>query len=54
MRCPYCKYDVDDAAVLKAAASIQGKRSKRKLSREAARKMQAASVAARVNNKGKK
>jgi len=51
MRCPYCKKTIADEVTLSGAAAISGRRGKRKLAPEAARAMQARSVAARKKNK---
>lgn len=51
MNCPHCNKEIPEADILSLAASIQGKRSKRKLSKKDARAMQAKSVAARKKNK---
>lgn len=51
LNCPHCGDPIHDDAVLSAAASIQGKRSKRKLTKKDARAMQQKSVEARRRNK---
>jgi hypothetical protein len=39
MKCPYCDKAIDDEAVLKEAASIMGRRSRRRLTKEQAQAM---------------
>lgn len=54
MICPHCNADIPDALVTHHAAKINGRKSRRTLTPEAARAMQTASVRARQKKNAEK